>query len=120
MTYLQEGYDKNMLRDLTAEVESVVDYLSNSRNQLILNKAMDFPILRQLLTYHVTNYKQVGMALAVVFPVGLPLYLVGIRHQANLKRELKTTRRVCDEITDIMTQDINDTQENMQQEIVAQ
>lgn len=116
MEYLQKGYDKNALRDLSTELESVVDYLSNSHNQLLLNKAMDFPIVRQLLTYHVTNYKQVGIALAVIFPVGLTLYLVGTRHQSNLKRELNTAMRVCDEIDGIITKDMNDTQENKQQE----
>jgi hypothetical protein len=77
---------------------------------------MDFPIVRQLLTYHVTNYKQVGTALAILFPVGLPLYLVGTRHQSNLKKELKSALHVCDEITNIITQDINDTQETRLQE----
>ena len=115
LTYLQEGYDKNMLKALATEVDDVVDYLSNSRNQLLLNKAMDFPILRGLLTYHLTNYKHVGTALAVVFPVGLPLYLVGTRHQANLKREIKVAERVCDEITQIVTTDMNET--NKQQDI---
>ena len=105
VTYLQEGYDKTMLRDLSQDIEFTVDYLSNSRNQLLLNKAMDFPIVRQLLTYHVTNYKQVGTALAVLFPVGVPLYLVGTRHQSNLKKELQNAVRVCDEITDIITKD---------------
>lgn len=113
LTYLQEGYDKNLLRALQQEIETTVDYLSNSRNQLILNKAMDYPIVRQLLTYHVTNYKRVGIALAVVFPVGLTLYLVGTHHQSNLKKELRTTMRVCDEITKIITDDITDTQENL-------
>ena len=77
---------------------------------------MDFPIVRQLLTYHVTNYKQVGIALAVIFPVGLTLYLVGTRHQSNLKRELNIAMRVCDEIDGIITKDINDTKENKQKE----
>ena len=116
LTYLQQGYDKDMLRDLSQEIDDTVDYLSNSRNQLLLNKAMDFPIVRQLLTYHVTNYKQVGTALAILFPVGLPLYLVGTRHQSNLKKELKSALHVCDEITNIITQDINDTQETRLQE----
>ena len=108
LTYLQQGYDKTMLNALAAEIDDVVDYLSNSRNQLLLNKAMDFPIMRGLLTYHITNYKHVGTALAVVFPVGLPLYLVGTRHQANLKREIKVAQRVCDEITQIITSDMNE------------
>ena len=102
LEYLEQGYDKAMLRQLSAEIESVVDYLSNSHNQLLLNKAMDFPIVRQLLTYHPTNYKGVGTALAVIFPLGLPLYLVGTHHQSNLKKELKTAVHVCDEITKIL------------------
>ncbi len=116
MTYLQEGYDKRQLRDVAQEIEDVVDYMSNSRNQLLLNKAMDFPIVRQLLTYHVTNYKHVGTALAVFFPVGLPLYLVGTRHQSNLKKELQNAVRVCDEISEIITKDSAEINENKQQE----
>ena len=64
----------------------------------------------------ISNYKQVGTALAILFPVGLPLYLVGTRHQSNLKKELKSALHVCDEITNIITQDINDTQETRLQE----
>ena len=117
-TYLQQGYDKNSLRVLSQKIEDTVDYLSNSRNQLLLNKAMDFPIVRQLLTYHITNYKQVGTALGVLFPVGVPLYLVGTRHQSNLKKELEVAIRVCDEINDIITKDSAETTENKQQETI--
>lgn len=103
LAYLQKGYDKNLLRSLSHEIEQVVDYLSNSRDQLLLNKAMDYPIIRQMLTYHLTNYEHVGTALAVLFPVGLPLYLVGTHHQSNLKKEIATASRVCDEITLILS-----------------
>lgn len=102
LTYLQEGYDKQQLKALSTEIEDVVDYLSNFRDQLVLNKAMDFPIIRQMLTYHLTNYKHVGTALAVVFPVGLLLYAVGTHHQSNLKKEVATAAKVCDEITQIL------------------
>jgi len=118
LTYLQQGYDKQQLRALSNEVEQTVDYLSNSRDQQVLNKAMDYPIIRQMLTYHVTNYKWLGTALAVIFPVGLPLYLVGTRHQSNLKRELKTAVRVCDEISNIISKNSN-TQDIKQQETIT-
>lgn len=115
ITYLQQGYDKSLLKNLTTEVEDVVDYLSNSRNQLLLNKAADFPIIRQLLTYHITNYKHIGTVLAVVFPVGLVLYFVGTHHQANLKRELSTALRVCDEVSDILREGTTVNQDDTQQ-----
>ena len=92
------GYDKKSLRGLSQQVEDVVDYLSNSRDQLVINKAMDFPVMRQLLTYHLTNYPKLGLALAIVFPVGVLLYLVGIRHQANLKRDIAQCIKVADQV----------------------
>ena len=90
--------DKKSLRALSQQVEDVVDYLSNSRDQLVINKAMDFPVIRQLLTYHLTNYPKLGLALAIVFPVGVLLYLVGIRHQANLKRDIAQCIKVADQV----------------------
>ena len=112
LTYLQKGYDKSQLRALSDEIEKVVDYLSNSHDQQVLNKAMDYPIIRQMLTYHVTNYQQVGTALAVLFPVGVPLYLVGTHHQSNLKKELATAAKVCDEIVKIL--DTNEEDEKIE------
>lgn len=98
LDYLMHGYDKKSLRALAQQVEDVVDYLSNSRDQLVINKAMDFPVMRQLLTYHLTNYPKLGLALAIVFPVGVLLYLVGIRHQANLKRDIAQCIKVADQV----------------------
>lgn len=98
LDYLMHGYDKKSLRALSQQVEDVVDYLSNSRDQLVINKAMDFPVIRQLLTYHLTNYPKLGLALAIVFPVGVLLYLVGIRHQANLKRDIAQCIKVADQV----------------------
>ena len=98
LDYLMHGYDKKSLRALSQQVEDVVDYLSNSRDQLVINKAMDFPVMRQLLTYHLTNYPKLGLALAIVFPVGVLLYIVGIRHQANLKRDIAQCIKVADQV----------------------
>ena len=98
LDYLMHGYDKKSLRALSQQVEDVVDYLSNSRDQLVINKAMDFPVIRQLLTYHLTNYPKLGLALAIVFPVGVLLYIVGIRHQANLKRDIAQCIMVADQV----------------------
>ena len=100
--YWQQGYDKAAIKSLAEQVDQVVDYLSNSRDQMVLNKAMDFPIIRQLLTYCPTSNKNVGTALAALFPVGLPMWLVGLRHQKNLKRDIRQTVKTCDQMTAII------------------
>ena len=99
--YCRQGYDKSAIKALAEQVDSVVDYLSNSRDQMVLNKAMDFPIIRQLLTYCPTGNKNLGTALAALFPIGLPLWLVGLRHQKNLKRDVNQTIKTCDQLVAI-------------------
>lgn len=105
MRYWMYGYDKASLRAIAEQTDGVVDYLSNSRSQLVLNKAMDFPVIRQLLTYHPTNYPWVGAVLAAIFPVSIPFYIIGVRHQANLKADVALVAKVCDELQALLADD---------------
>ena len=105
--YWQQGYDKAAIKSLAEQVDSVVDYLSNSRDQMVLNKAMDYPVIRQLMTYRPTGNKTVGTALAVLFPIGLPAWLVGLRHQKNLKRDIQLTIKTCDQLVAIFNGEYN-------------
>ena len=105
--YWQQGYDKKAIKSLATEVDNVVDYLSNSRDQMVLNKAMDYPVIRQLLTYQPVANKTVGTVLAALFPIGLPVWLVGMRHQKNLRRDIQLTIKTCDQLTAILNGEYN-------------
>ncbi len=110
LSYWTQGYDKAEIHQLSQEIENVVEYLENSRQVPIINKLMDFPILRNLLTYSPVGNKKVGIVIACLLPVGLTGYLIGTMHQDNLKREIRTTVKVCDELMRM----INDKDENNQ------
>ena len=105
--YWQQGYDKAAVKSLAEQVDNVVDYLSNTRDQMVLNKAMDYPIIRQLLTYRPTGNKTVGTVLAALFPIGLPGWLVGLRHQKNLKRDIRATIKTSDQLMAIFNGEYN-------------
>ena len=107
MDYWQQGYDKTAIKALSEQVDRVVDYLSNSRDQMILNKAMDFPVIRQLLTYCPVGNKTVGTVFAALFPIGLPAWFVGLRHQKNLKRDISLTIKTCDQLVAILNGEYN-------------
>ncbi len=100
--YWQQGYDRSAIKALAEQVDSVVDYLSNSRDQMVLNKAMDYPVIRQLLTYGPVGNKTIGTVLAALFPIGLPVWLIGLRHQRNLKRDIQLTIKTCDQLMAIL------------------
>ena len=99
--YWQQGYDKAAIKALAEQVDGVVDYLSNSRDQMVLNKAMDYPVIRQLLTYNPCSNRNVGTVIAILFPIGLLGWLVGLRHQKNLKRDVRQTAKTCDQLVAI-------------------
>lgn len=105
LSYLCKGYDRQEIRDIISKLESAVEYLSNSSDRLVLNKAMDFPIIRDAVTYGPNLGKSIGLALAVFFPVGLPLYLIGLNSQKTLKSELKTLSGVCSQMIDLLDDD---------------
>lgn len=105
--YWQQGYDRDAIKSLAENVDNVVDYLSNSRDQMILNKAMDYPVIRQLLTYQPTRNKTLGTAMAALLPMGLPLWVVGLRHQQNLKRDINLVVKTCDQLVAILNGEYN-------------
>ena len=103
LDYWQQGIDRQALQEVDGLLGAAVDHLSNSRDQQVLNKAMDFPVLRQLLTYQpAMGHKTAGTVLAALFPVGLPVYLVGARHQKNLLRDLRQVVAVCGQLEPLL------------------
>ena len=66
---------------------------------------MDYPVVRQLLTYHITNYPKLGMALAVILPLSIPIYIIGTRHQRNLRNDVSTAIKVSDELIELLKKD---------------
>lgn len=99
--YWEVGYDRKLINELSVQLEETVEYMSNSRSRLIINKLMDFPILRSLFFYHPTNYRWLGITAMVLFPIGLPVYLIGVKQQGILKNEVKKIISVSDELIEL-------------------
>lgn len=98
INYWVKGYSRRKLHALSDDVESVVEYMSNSRDKIIINKLMDYPILRSLWFYHPTNYRWLAYSCAVLLPIGLPVYLIGTKCQKTLKNEIVSIVNVSNEI----------------------
>ena len=98
ITYWVKGYSRRKLHALSEDVESVVEYMSNSRDKIIINKLMDYPILRSLWFYHPTNYRWLAYSCAVLLPIGLPVYLIGTKCQKTLKNEIVSIVNISNEI----------------------
>ena len=97
--YCLYGYDKSDIMELGAQVNDLVDYVSNSNSQIVISKLMDYPVLRNLWVYRPVLSKKWGYLLAALFPIGLLLYWVGSYQQRLLRNEVEgiihTNEELC-------------------------
>ncbi len=110
VAYWTRGYDRKEIHSISATLEQTVDYMSNSRNRVIILKLMELPVMRSLWFYHPTSYPVIGWAFVVAFPLGIPLYIWGTRCQRKLKEELEhiiTTDSELISLLEVNTNDIN-------------
>lgn len=108
--YWKTGYDRRALHALRAELEHLVDYMSNDRHRIIILKLMELPVLKSLWFYHPTGYAWVSWLFIILFPIGAPLYLWGAHEQKKLKEELEriiTTNKELITLLRVNTEDIN-------------
>lgn len=96
--YWMQGYDVKRLAEISDSLEENVDYMTDCRDQMAVNKLMDYPVIRKLWLYRPARGKWVGKICMVLFPFGLPVYLAGINAQRNLKKELEKVSEVSEAI----------------------
>ena len=103
LAFWLKGCPMQQLHDLADEEEALVDYLSNSRDKLVINKLMDLPVLRSLWLYRPAPDRYLGWLGAIVFPVGLPVYFIGRHSIAYLRREIESIIKVDAELKELIT-----------------
>jgi len=104
--YWLRGYSRTSLRNLSALLEDTVGYISNSTKKIVINKLMDYPILRSLWLYHPTGSRIVAIAMLSVFPAGIILWLTGRREQGILRQEIEQIISVSTQLETLINDDI--------------
>ena len=105
--YWMQGYDLKRLEEISTTLDEDVDYMTDCRDQMAVNKLMDYPVIRKLWLYRPARRKWIGEVCMVLFPFGLPVYLAGINAQRNLKKELEKVSEVSDAIIARLNEDKN-------------
>ena len=86
-----------------------MDYLSNSREKMVVLKLMDLPVLRSLWFQQPSRKRWLSRVMMVLFPIGLPVWLYGRKTQRDLRHELSTVVKVSDELIALLEKDKDDT-----------
>jgi lipopolysaccharide export system permease protein len=101
-TFWKQGGIDNDAKNISVEIETVVEKLKNSDQNLVLNKTMDLPVVNnyQLANFYITP--KVGMFLEIFFPIGIIIYMIAVYRRKLLKQDMRTTTKVCDEIREMI------------------
>ena len=87
--YYLYGIDRAGLGRLAETEEQAVEFLLNSQDKLLVNKLGDYPILRNLYLYCPTPRKIFAYIAIALFPVGIPVWLLGRKMRRELRREIE-------------------------------
>lgn len=101
-TYWRSGYDKALIDELRNTLEAFVEYAQYSKSRLVVLKLMDYPIIRNLLLYYPCKNKKVGTLSALILPLSIPIYFIGIYEQKLLRREFMAIRKTNKDIIAII------------------
>lgn len=97
LSFWRKDFRDEELNKLIAQMESWIEDLRNSDQNLIIGKLMDYPIITPL-HFKKINAKWEKWTLAIFFPVGLILYFVGLSKLKQIRQDLQTTLKVNAEI----------------------
>lgn len=88
----------NTIEVLSKRLEAVIEDLSNTSDKVILSNLNNYPFMTVKAHTRPFERKWLNVAVAIVFPVGLFLYLRMWRYRLRLIRDMKIVRQTNDAI----------------------
>ncbi|RRD02080.1 LptF/LptG family permease [Prevotella sp. OH937_COT-195] len=89
----------NAIKNIGEQLDSVIEDLSNTRDKVILTELNSYPVMS--LTAHTRPFerKWENIITALIFPLGIILYIRMCCFRIRLYRDLRTIKRTNDNIT---------------------
>jgi lipopolysaccharide export system permease protein len=101
-TYWKEGGKDHTAEQLALEMENIVEELSNSDQNLVLNKLMDYPIIGGYKQLGAHLDRKAGMLIGLFFPLGLLVYFIATYQRKLLHQDISTVIKVSRELKDMI------------------
>lgn len=104
-SYWFAGMPVHAVQALGDSIDETVEYLTDCRDKAVVQQLFDYPVVNSLWIYRPARKLWQSILAMVLFPLSIPVWLIGVWKQARLLREVKATIRVCDKIKTLLTTD---------------
>ena len=102
LAFWKQGGRDRAAEELSNKVEQVVEELSNSDQNLMLNKLMDYPVMEGYNQLDERISGKVGLAVGLCFPIGLPLYLLATYQRKLLRHDVQMVYKTSGELLEML------------------
>lgn len=103
LTFWKQGGKDNTAELLAQDTENIVEELSNSDQNLLLNKLMDYPVIggyNNKLSKHMNG--KLALAIGIFFPLGLPIYLLATYQRKLLRHDIVMVQKTSKELINMI------------------
>lgn len=100
--YWKQGGKDHTAGQLAQEMESIIEELANSDQNLILNKLMDYPVISGYNQLNANMNGKTGLALGLFLPVGVPIYLLATYQRKLVRHDIQTVQKTSRELIDMI------------------
>lgn len=101
--YWQQGGKDHTAELLATEMDGIIEELSNSDQNLVLNKLMDFPVISGYNQLNANLNGKLGLVIGIFLPLGLPIYLVATYQRKLLRHDIQIVQKTSIELHDMIT-----------------
>ena len=102
-SFWKQGGKDNIAEVLAQETEDLVEELSNSDQNLLLNKLMDYPIIAGYSNKMNKRMNgKVALATGLFFPIGLPIYLLATYQRKLLRHDIEMAQKTSKELINMI------------------
>lgn len=88
----------NTIKEMNDKLEAVIEDLSNTRDKVILSNLNHYPFMAVKAHTRPFEHKWLNIAAAIIFPVGIILYIRMWRFRLRLLRDLRTIKQTNENI----------------------
>ena len=97
--YFLHGIDTRRLRALSEEIDEAVEYMSDWRDLKVIDLMGMLPPIGYRWIYDpAAGHRWLAWVFIILFPIGIPLYLVGLHARRKLRAELRQTMNISGRI----------------------
>ena len=100
--FWKQGGRDHTAEQLAIEMDNIIEELSNSDQNLVLNKLMDYPVISGYNQINAKVNGKAGLAIGLCFPIGFPIYLLATYQRKLLRHDINMIKKTSNELIDII------------------